>query len=99
MTRIEKNLSRAAVALALVGALAAMASLESLEQQRPAPTQVAMATPGAPAVRVCQARIGERLVQVPVGSGIQVDGKWRSCELYDGHPVMVHSAERPQAAL
>lgn len=100
MTRTEKLLLRSALGLVLVGTLAGMASLESLSHTRQADARPVLVVGQAdPQVRSCRAMIGDQMVQVPVGQSVQVGGRWGSCDLYDGHPVMVHSAEAPRSAL
>ncbi len=43
----------------------------------------------------CQFEDGGRIVQLQPGEGVQVGKGWRNCQVYDGHPVIVHSSEAP----
>ncbi|MEI6415541.1 MAG: hypothetical protein WCP34_14945 [Pseudomonadota bacterium] len=41
----------------------------------------------------CQTRVDGKIVQLQPGEGIQVGKGWRTCQIYDGHPVIIHSSE------
>ena len=45
----------------------------------------------------CQTRVDGKIIQLQPGEGIQVGKGWRTCQIYDGHPVIIHSSEPRQS--
>ena len=42
----------------------------------------------------CQTEVHGETVQLFVGQSVEADGRMRTCEVYDGHPVIVFASKR-----
>ena len=41
----------------------------------------------------CQTTVDGQLVRLNFGEDIRVGKEWQTCQIYDGHPVVIHSSE------
>lgn len=46
----------------------------------------------------CRLELGGEIVPLEPGQGIRTGNRWRNCEIYDGHSLIVFSSKPPQAA-
>jgi len=46
----------------------------------------------------CRLELGGEIVPLEPGQGIRTGNRWRNCETYDGHSLIVFSSRPPQAA-
>jgi hypothetical protein len=46
----------------------------------------------------CQTEADGEVVQLQVGESIASGKTWRTCQLYDGHPVIIFSSDPPKVA-
>lgn len=43
----------------------------------------------------CMATNDNQIVQLQIGDTVKLGNWWQTCQTYDGHPVIIHSTERP----